>query len=37
MANERESLVTVVIHNKLKMLVSLTKREVAGRGGFQFS
>jgi len=36
-ANERESLTTVVIDNKLKMLTSLTKRYVAGRVGFQFS
>ncbi len=32
MANEGESLVTVVIDNKLKMLTSLTKRYVAGSG-----
>ena len=32
MANERESLVTVVIDNKLKMLRSLTKGYVGGSG-----
>jgi len=32
MANEGESLLTVVIDNKLKMLTSLTKRYVAGSG-----
>jgi hypothetical protein len=30
MANLRESLLNVVIHNKLKMLTSLTKRYVVG-------
>lgn len=32
MANEGESLITVVIDHKLKMLRSLTKRYVAGSG-----
>ena len=32
MANEGESLLTVVIDNKLKMLTSLTKRYVVGSG-----
>jgi len=32
MANEGESPITVVIDHKLKMLTSLTKREVAGSG-----
>jgi hypothetical protein len=32
MANERESLITVVIDHKLKMLLSSTKRYVAGSG-----
>ena len=32
MANERKSPITVVIDNKLKMLISLTKREMAGSG-----
>jgi len=30
MANGSESLINVVIHNKLKMLTSLTKRYVVG-------
>jgi len=37
MANERESLVTVVIDNKLKMLRSLTKKVCGRFRGFQFS
>ena len=32
MANKRKSLLNVVIHNKLKMLRSLTKRYVVGSG-----
>ena len=32
MANSRESLINVVIHNKLKVLRSLTKRYVVGSG-----
>ena len=32
MANESESLINVVIDNKLKMLTSLTKRYVVGSG-----
>ena len=32
MANSRESLINVVIENKLKMLKSLTKRYVVGSG-----
>jgi hypothetical protein len=32
MANTRESLINVVIDNKLKMLASLTKRDVVGSG-----
>ncbi len=32
MANKRKSLINVVIHNKLKMLRSLTKRYVVGSG-----
>jgi hypothetical protein len=32
MANESESLINVVIHNKRKMLTSLTKRYVVGSG-----
>jgi hypothetical protein len=37
MANRSASLINVVIHSKLKVLRSLTKRYVVGRGGSKFS
>ncbi len=37
MANESESLINVVIHNKLKMLTSLTKKVRGWFRGSKFS